>query len=188
MRCCQRRGYDPSMRSVLVALLVVAASSATQAHQVYRCGNQYSSEPCGSKGRVVDVSPPVRNLDARGTAQVFLCVGNGGGRFWSPEHCRERGALVERIESVPAGLPWDEQVQIADRQTRQGYAVQREVMDQRGASTPGVTGGDPSRCAYFSQQVEYYDRMARSPQSGASQSWIAERRKEVRDAQFRARC
>ena len=95
MRCCQRRGYDPSMRSVLVALLVVAASSATQAQQVYRCGNQYSGEPCGSKGRVVDVSPPVRNLDARGTGQVFLCVGNGGGRFWSPEHCRERDALVE---------------------------------------------------------------------------------------------
>ncbi|WP_157008409.1 hypothetical protein [Xenophilus azovorans] len=175
------------MRSALVALLLVAASSSMQAQQVYRCGNQYSSEPCG-KGRVVDVSPPVRNLDAAGAAQVYLCVSNSGGRFWSSNHCRERGALIERIESVPAGLPWDQQVQIADQQTRQGYAVQRQVMSQRGASTPGATGGDPSRCAHFNEQVAYYDRMARQPHSGVSQSWIAERRKEVRDAQFRARC
>jgi hypothetical protein len=175
------------MRFALIALLVTVASSHVQAQQVYRCGNQYSSDPCG-KGRLVDVSPPVRNLDAAGAAQVYLCVSNSGGRFWSSNHCRERGALVERIESVPAGLPWDQQVQIADQQTRQGYAVQREVMAQRGASTPGTTGGDPSRCTYFNQQVEYYDRLGRSPQSGATQSWIAERRKEVRDQQFRARC
>lgn len=175
------------MRSAVLALLMLFSGMAVHAQQVYRCGNQYSSDPCG-KGTVVDVSPPVRNLNSGGSAQVFLCVSNQGGRFWSSNHCRERGALVERIESVPAGLPWDQQVQIADQQTRQGYAVQRQVMDQRGATTAGVTSGDSSRCAHFNQQVEYYDRLARQPQSGASQSWIAERRKDARDAQFRARC
>ncbi len=172
-----------------LAILVVAflSSSLAQAQPVYRCDNQYSSDPCGS-GRVVDVSPPVRNLDTAGAAQVFLCVSNSGGRFWSSNHCRERGALVDRIESVPAGLTWDQQVQIADQQTRQGYALQQQAMQQRGGSTPGVTGGDPSRCAHFNQQVEYYDRLARQPQGAASQSWIAEQRKAVRDQQFRARC
>jgi len=66
--------------------------------------------------------------------------------------------------------------------------VQRQAMGQRGAATAGVTAGDSSRCAHWNQQVEYYDRLARQPQSGASQSWIAERRKEARDQQFRARC
>jgi hypothetical protein len=177
------------MRFAVLTLLVMAAGSMAQAQaqQVYRCGNQYSGEPCG-KGKVVDVSPPVRNLDSAGSAQVFLCVSNSGGRFWSPDHCRERGALVERIEAVPGGLSWQQQVQIADQQTQQGYAVQRQAMEQRGAATVGVTAGDSSRCAHWNQQVEYYDRLARQPQSGASQSWIAERRKEARDQQFRARC
>lgn len=175
------------MRFALISAVLLLAAGTTHAQQVYRCGNQYSSEPCG-KGKLVDVSPPVRNLDARGSAEVYLCVSNSGARFWSSEHCRERSAQIERIESVPGGLPWAEQVQIADQQTRQGYAVQRQAMEQRGASTAGTTGRDASRCADFNQQVEYYDRMARQPQSGASQSWIAERRKEVRDQQFRAGC
>jgi len=172
----------------LLALVVfLLASASVQAQQVYRCGNQYSSDPCGG-GSVVDVSPQVRNLDASGRAQIFLCVSNSGGRFWSSEHCRERGAQIDRIESVPAGVPWDQQVQIADQQTRQGYAIQRQNMAQRGGATAGTTGRDPSRCAYFNQQVEYYDRLARQPQSSSSQASIAERRKEIRDQQFRAGC
>ena len=175
------------MRLPFLALLLMALGSFAQAQPVYRCGNQYSGEPC-EKGRVVDVSPPVRNLDSAGSAQVFLCVSNSGARFWSPDHCRERGALVERIEAVPGGLSWEQRVQIADQQTQQGYAVQRQAMEQRGATTAGVTVGDSSRCARWNQQVEHYDRLARQPQSGASQTWIAERRKDARDQQFRARC
>ncbi|MNY46611.1 hypothetical protein D3C86_1818050 [compost metagenome] len=79
---------------------------------------------------------------------------------------------------------------MADRQTRQGYAVQQQAAQQRGATSPGVTGtsGDTSRCAHFNERVAHYDRLARQPQSGATQSWIAEQRKEARDQQFRARC
>ncbi|MDM0043769.1 hypothetical protein QTH91_04675 [Variovorax dokdonensis] len=166
---------------------LVMLAAAAHAQQVYRCGNQYSSEPCGG-GKVVDVSPAVRSPDAAGSAQVFLCVSNSGSRFWSSEHCRERGAQIDRIESVPAGLPWDQQVQIADQQTRQGYAIQRKNMEQRGGATAGTTGRDPARCAHFNQQVDYYDRLARRPQSSVSQGWVAERRKEIRDQQFRSGC
>lgn len=185
------RRYHRTMRFITLASLLLLACGMAQAQQVYRCGNQYSGEPCASgAGRVVDVSPPVRNLDAAGASQVFLCVSNSGGRFWSPNHCRERGALVERIEPVPGGLPWDQQVEIADQQTRRGHAVQQQAAQQRGATSPGVTGsnGDTSRCAHFNERVAYYDRLARQPQSGATQSWIAEQRKEARDQQFRARC
>lgn len=183
------RYYHRAMRLTFLASLLLIASGMAQAQQVYRCGNQYNGEPCGAGGgRVIDVSPPVRNLEAAGASQVFLCVSNSGGRFWSANHCRERGALVERIEPVPAGLPWEQQVEVADRQTRQGYAVQQQAAQQRGAMSPGVTGGGTSRCAHFNERVAYYDRLARQPQSGATQSWIAEQRKEARDQQFRARC
>ncbi|WP_225785109.1 hypothetical protein [Xenophilus sp. Marseille-Q4582] len=174
-----------------MAALLLLTSAAGQAQEVHRCGNRYSDTPCGA-GQLVDVSPAVRNLDSAGTAQVFLCVSHGGGRFWSSMHCRQRNALVERIESVPAGLPWEQQVEIADQQTRQGYATQRRQMQVRGAGTAGEIGaGNPGtrqNCARWSEQVAQYDAMARQPNSAAMQGWIAERRKQARDAQFRAGC
>lgn len=185
------------LRSLATAALLLLIGAAAPAQEVHRCGNQYSDQPCGV-GKKVDVSPAVRNLDSAGAAQVFSCVTHGGGRFWSSVHCREKNALVERIESVPAGLPWEQQVEIADQQTRQGYAIQRQQMQMRGARTAGeITtsgasggGGGPARqnCASWNEQVAYYDAMARRPQSPGAQGWIAERRKETRDAQFRAGC
>lgn len=178
----------------ITTALLLLTGIAAHAQEVHRCGNQYSDQPCGA-GKKVDVSPAVRSLDSAGAAQVFSCVTHSGGRFWSSVHCREKNALVERIESVPAGLPWEQQVEIADQQTRQGYATQRQQMLVRGASTAGeITpsggGGGNARqnCAYWNEQVAYYDAMARRPQSPGAQGWIAERRKEVRDAQFRAGC
>lgn len=185
------------LRPLATAALLLLTGAAAPAQEVHRCGNQYSDQPCGV-GKKVDVSPAVRNLDSAGAAQVFSCVTHGGGRFWSSVHCREKNALVERIESVPAGLPWEQQVEIADQQTRQGYAIQRQQMQMRGARTAGeITtsgasggGGGPARqnCAHWNEQVAYYDAMARRPQSPGAQGWIAERRKETRDAQFRAGC
>lgn len=174
----------------LAAVLLVLTSVAAPAQEVHRCGNQYSDTPCG-QGKRVDVSPAMRDPNNAGTSQIFLCVSHGGGRFWSATHCREQNALVERIEPVPAGLSWEEQLQIADRQTRQGYATQRQQMQTRPAVAPGDTGarGDArDNCAYWNEQVARYDAMARRPQSAEQQGWIAERRKETRDAQFRARC
>lgn len=163
------------------------------AQSVHRCGSQYSDKPC-TGGKVVDVSPAVRSLDSTSGAsggQVFLCVHHGGRRFWSSTHCREQQALVERIESVPAHLPWSEQVQIAEQKTRQGYSTQRQQMQARGAASAGVTApgnGTRQNCSHWNEQVARYDAMARQPQSPATQGWIAERRKETRDAQFRAGC
>ena len=178
----------------LAAALFLLTGAAAHAQAVHRCGNQYSDQPCGA-GKVVDVSPAVRSLDSAGAAQVFSCVTHSGGRFWSSVHCREKNALVERIESVPAGLPWEQQVDIADQQTRRGYATQRQQMQVSGASTAGEIapsggGGANARqnCAYWNEQVAYYDAMARRPQSPGTQGWIAERRKEARDAQFRTGC
>lgn len=179
-----------SLRTLALAMLLAVPLHAS-AQQVHRCGNRYSDEPCGA-GKVVDVSPAVRNLDSAGTAQVFLCVGHSGGRFWSSTHCREKRALVERIEPVPANLPWNQQVEIADQQTRQAYATQRQRSDNRGNPGVGHTSSAATAtresCAYWNAQVAHYDAMARQPHGPAMQGWIAERRKEARDAQFRARC
>lgn len=169
------------MHTIRLVLLLLLAPTLAGAQPVYRCGNRYGHEPC-KQGRVVEVTPPVRDLGARGSAQVFLCVSHRGGRFWAPSHCSEHDALIERIESVPAGLPWDQQVQLADRQTREGHAVQRRRMNERGApSAGGTSAGDPARCAHWNAQVEHWDALARRPQSAAMQGWIAEQRKAVRE-------
>jgi len=47
--------------------------------------------------------------------EVFLCKSYGGGTFWSGVHCSAYNALIERIVSVPDGMPFDQQVQLAEQ-------------------------------------------------------------------------
>ena len=48
---------------------------------------------------------------------VYLCKSYGGGLFWSNTHCRQHNALIDRMESVPSGLPFNQQVEIATSQS-----------------------------------------------------------------------
>ncbi len=41
---------------------------------------------------------------AEAPGQIYRCRTYGGGQFWSEQHCQQHGALIERIESVPAGI------------------------------------------------------------------------------------
>lgn len=54
---------------------------------------------------------------------IYHCKGYGGGTFWVNTPCSKHKALIDRIATVPSGLPWDQQVQIAEGQ-RQTAAAQ----------------------------------------------------------------
>jgi len=47
---------------------------------------------------------------------IYHCKAYAGGTFWSNKHCNTQNALVDRTANVPAGMPWDQQVQIAEAQ------------------------------------------------------------------------
>lgn len=43
-------------------------------------------------------------------------------------------------------------------------------------------------CAYLDESIQWIDARARQPLSGGKQDWLAARRRELRDEQFRIRC
>lgn len=176
------------MMPLAVAALVLSTMNV-HGQQVFRCGSSYSSAPCAG-GRAVDTSPAVANLDrpASASAQIYLCKSYGGRQFWSREHCAHRQALIERIETVPANLPFNDQAEIANDQVLAARALTQPP--PRAAPTPSNVGGPTTQdqCRTLDERVNYLDRLARQPQSGHMQDWITSERKNARDRQFRLRC
>lgn len=121
-----------------LALLLCAIPFATQGQgsPIYRCGNSYGQTPCAG-GHVVGDGLSTLHGSTRaapGQATVYLCQGQGGGQFWAREHCVEHQATIERMETVPASLPWPQQVQQAQRQWEQ--AMRRTATATAPADTP----------------------------------------------------
>lgn len=55
---------------------------------------------------------------------IFRCRSYSGGIFWSSVHCNQKQALVERATAVPSGLPFDQQVAIAQGAEQQSASRQ----------------------------------------------------------------
>lgn len=106
--------------SMLVGLLLGATPAAAQA-PVYRCGSSYSATPCQGGHAIEDKLSTLHGSTtaAPGQTTVYLCQGQGGGQFWSASHCQQHHASIERMETVPASLPWAQQVQQAQHQWEQ---------------------------------------------------------------------
>ncbi|MDM0041453.1 hypothetical protein QTH89_04735 [Variovorax sp. J22G21] len=54
---------------------------------------------------------------------IYLCKAYNGSTFWASAHCSKHNALIDRMESVADGIPWDQQVQQAER----GRAARAQV-------------------------------------------------------------
>nr|WP_206041545.1 DUF4124 domain-containing protein [Acidovorax sp. SRB_14] len=175
-------------RRALIPVAFLALSSSAAA-QVYRCGNTYSQEACKG-GRAVETSAPVRvegGQNGSGTKTIYLCQSHGGGMFWSSAHCHQHNAFIERTESVPANMGWDEQVRHAQYQRDQAQALanpppaapapQRQHMPNRTAE-----------CSALDERVKMLDSMGRAGSRYYDLDWVRRERKETRDQQFRLRC
>nr|WP_315224478.1 hypothetical protein [uncultured Albidiferax sp.] len=177
--------YHAKPMRLFTALALLALSTSLHA-QVYRCGNTYSSAPCAG-GRSVDTSPAISAQGgAAGTTTLYLCQSYGGGQFWALEHCSQRSALVERMESVPAGMPFDQQVELAQGQRARSAAVAAPPV-QAPRMEP-TAPSQASQCASLDGYIRYLDQLARAGGNGQTMDWIANERKQSRDQQFRIRC
>ena len=167
-------------------LLLATAAQA----QTYRCGNSYSDAPCKG-GRLVDTIPPVTNnstADAADSKTIYLCQGGGGCRFWSSQHCREHGAYIDRMENVPAHLPWETQVEMAKGQRDKAANLQQPAPVQPGYQQQSPAPNKQLTCQSLESRIKQLDSMARAGGTAQQLDWIAARRKEARDEQFRLRC
>ncbi|QHE89208.1 hypothetical protein [Hydrogenophaga sp. BPS33] len=92
---------------------------------------------------------------------------------------------MDRIVTVPDGMPFDQQVELGRQKLNQRPRTveNNAVVIQQGAG--------PNRrqaCDGFLARVAHLDALARQPQSPQMQDWIRGERKKVRDQQFRAQC
>ena len=117
---------------------------------------------------------------------IYHCKNYSGGTFWAQAPCSQHNALIDRIASVPAGLPFDQQVQLAEQQRQ---AAERNIaLQSTPLAAPAATAGSKAECAQLDRRVEELDAMARQPQSGQTQDWIRAQRQNARDRQFALRC
>lgn len=117
---------------------------------------------------------------------IYHCKAYNGGTFWAQAHCSQHQALIESIVSVPAGIPFEQQVQIA-QQRRQALASSISTAPAPQASPPPAMT-NKVQCEMLDARVNHLDAMARQPQGAATQDWIRSERKAARDQQFALRC
>jgi hypothetical protein len=130
-------------------------------------------------------------------ASIYLCKTHGGATFWSSAHCRQHDALIDRIESVPDGLPFDQQVALAE-QSRAAAArlYQAPATSPRGTSTHSTTAttttvngqGKAQECKALEAHITQLDAQARQPQTAQTQDWLRSQKQKARDRQFQLRC
>jgi hypothetical protein len=176
------------MRPVLLAFIMLGTwlFALNSTAQVYRCGNNYSIAPC-TGGRAVETAPAVGSTSSEsGSSTVYLCKTYGGGTFWSRAHCNTQNALVERIESVPAGLSWDHQVEMArDQRDRERVLTSPPAaqVQQGPATATRVT-----QCASLEARINRLDQLARNGGTASYMDWVAGEKRLARDQHFRQRC
>lgn len=120
---------------------------------------------------------------------IYLCKAYDGGTFWAQAHCNQYKSLIERIVSVPDGLPFDQQVAIGQQQRAAAAStVTTTTTVNRTVITQNAGNDHQTECKALDVQIQQYDAMARQPQSGQTQDWITAQRKKARDRQFQIKC
>ena len=85
-------------RAVASALLLAVAGGAAAQGAVYRCGNEYSRNPC-SQGRVVDTETSVRTAAQRAEALQVAAAE----KQLAEDMARDRRRAEASIKPAPAG-------------------------------------------------------------------------------------
>ncbi|WP_299796901.1 hypothetical protein [Ramlibacter sp.] len=117
---------------------------------------------------------------------IYLCRAYAGGSFWSQAYCGQYQAVIDRIVSVPPGLPFQQQVELAEQQQRQ-RAVSTAPSTSIQVSGLSAASHAPE-CKALDGRVEQLDAEARQPQSAQMQDWIRGQRQQARDRQFALHC
>lgn len=131
--------------------------------------------------------------------QLYRCRSYGGGLFWSQTHCRQHGALIDRIQSVPSGLSPDRQVQVAEQGVaKSGPGVSRA--DRAASRADGMTRAEQqalqreararerhkARCERLQAELEL--QQGRQPSTAYQQQRARERQQRLLDQRSLAGC
>ncbi|HEX2012989.1 MAG TPA: hypothetical protein VJN44_18820 [Roseateles sp.] len=129
------------------------------------------------------------------TATIYLCKAYGGGEFWSSAHCHQHKALIQRIANVPDGLPFDQQVDLARHEAREGRRLlqqqprgQADEPSRPQAATTNTVSPAEAECASLAEWSRKIDEAAARPQPAQTQDALAREKRHVRGRQAVLRC
>ncbi|MEO0002487.1 MAG: hypothetical protein RLZZ22_179 [Pseudomonadota bacterium] len=129
--------------------------------------------------------------------QVYRCRAYGGGQFWSDLHCQQHGALIERIESVPAGMSFERQLKVVEQGTGRGAKVVGVGTERRGE--PAVIEREArarareqvrlqARCARWQAEFERQQAFSRQSLTARRQEFIRHKQQALRLQREQAGC
>lgn len=173
-------------------------ASAPSQRPLVRCNvdgrTLYTEAPCPAGTEATrTLEDAVRPIPAphasNGNTTLYHCKAYDGGTFWASSHCNQHRALVDRLVEVPAGLPFDQQVQMAERRRLDAASVAPGAPSiTLSASAGGDRASQAWECQQLNQQVAHIDSMARQPLPAWRQDQLRAERQAARDRQFALRC
>lgn len=119
-------------------------------------------------------------------ATLYLCKAYAGGLFWSNKHCAGHNAMIERMANVPDGLPFDQQVALAQQQASAASQAMASSPPQR--DTVNADTLRRAECKALDARVAQLDAQARQAMSGQEQDRNRAERKAARDRQVQLKC
>ena len=126
--------------------------------------------------------------------ELYRCRGYSGGLFWSKEHCQQRQALVERIASVPSGLGFERQVELAEQGAREATRAPTRAAAVSRAEQEAVrrqaraTQRQRARCERLQRELDRIDSRSRQQVSARRLDRMQSRRRELTGELARASC
>jgi hypothetical protein len=186
----QQREMEDLQQTLQKQQRAVQEQERTVQRQAQELQRRSTTEDAQPRSRIAADTPseaPARRESTPATGgTIYHCKAYNGGTFWAQAHCSQHQALIDSIVSVPAGIPFEQQVQIA-QQRRQALAssIYSAPVPQ---SSPPPAVANKAQCDMLNARVDHLDAMARQPQSAATQDWIRSERKTARDQQFALRC
>ena len=130
------------------------------------------------------VAQPAPRFEQQGqTTYVTKCVINGATTYSQGPCTPNANATTVRIypsQNVADSVPIPSSVLQAPQLVTQAEPAYPQVESRHIVMK--------NQCAAYDEAIKQIDARARQPISGGEQDWLAARRKEQRDAQFRTRC
>jgi len=139
------------------------------------------------RAQAVEAAPVPEARDHSPTATIYLCVSYAGHRFWSDTVCSQQRATIDRMTTVPGGLPFDQQVALAAQAANEAAPLYAA----RGAATAGAIGTSPPismECDALDRELQQIDATTRQPLSASQMDHYRSRRMQVQSRRAALRC
>jgi hypothetical protein len=122
---------------------------------------------------------------------LYRCKTYSGGLFWSRDHCQTHQALIDRIEQVPAGLKFEQQVKLAEQgaaQAKKAAAVDVTETQEAAAKRAKAAAKHQARCQRLLEDMAEQDSRSRQQVSAKRQDQIAHKKQKLQEEHARLGC